>query len=381
MKKYFTLLFILLLIPYLQGFAAKNVPFQLEKINSYDGGKLLIQNRNNADSAQFYFIKPYWADGSESIYKWASAYRKNSLGKSIPDFSILNGLSINGNLNLALLSKTSISYAEFDSNLSLLNILDVSEKKSESNSSQFKIINLNDTKLLLIGENIYYLKDKISAIFDEGVYDLCEFQEKDNSAVYISKSIENASVFLIKKNSNEKALLAKVPYSEKFKIYKVASYIAIVAYNENNQYSSVYLLDANKAIIKNVWVDARSECVELFDNNGSIQIAALKRENEVQTLTITDIFTGKTLHSYQLFSTLYEPLGLSIKDNKIFVFFRNGMSIFDYKASLQSIDYIHISEYFDKKPEVDITGDLIVLSSLENSICLKIQKKQFLVFL
>ncbi len=349
----------------LKLYADKTYPFQLSKLDYYEGGRLIVDNSKPIYS---YLIKYNIGIQALEIYSWQGLDRKNEKGNSIFASSIIANYADNGKLYLLINENSKVSMVEYDNNLVQIRKVFIEKVNFQLNPSG-KIIILNkDILFFLLNSKLYSMN------ISKNNYSLKEIDSNIDDAIFfkdklaaVSKSDINTIIRFYDYKGNY-LFSNRLELFEYVKLIKDSEYLYILTSINLHSQTMIHFIDIkNGNVLFNDWVDSKinnisinnRKIIRLVQNNGTYSIAVSFLNN----------LANKNLkYLNDLPNDLIEPLLIESIGSSNYIIFKNGIVSFSEKGEIVSNDNFPIGEYYQEVPELKFIENRLILVSDYNTI-------------
>ncbi len=362
------------------AFADDSHPYFYKSVEDWEGAELVFTDSEDANPEETYafLLRPSWAGESEQISVWKGISGGKKRGAAYGGVRFLATYRLKSSL-LAVWSENDRLFAGLIDTLA--NIVSLSE--------------LHGTKSELRSLNVRWIQsnrdDKIPLLVNDDLY-ICSVNDEAISIRFVSSSVKNAIVLesdslplvYVAKNggwteavfanfSGEEKLAARLRLPYLIYLVRIGDRLGIVSTTKRANSCWMHLIDSEKGVLTKYDIETNGEFVKSV-NDGEVKIVFLKGDKDGYTLVVSDFKGLGRKRSKEISEAppgFFEPKGICVKEETVYVLFRNGLSSFDLDGNCLSADSYPFGEYFDGVPKLYRKGEYLIVSSSGSSVVFK----------
>ena len=364
----------LLLVPCSILLSDNQYPFSYYEYEHLHGGEIIVTGTNAAEKDfQSFFIKPNWSEETDAIYTWKGLKRQNTKGASIGSAYVIANYPLKNNILSIWKENNRFFISLIDSNLTIINPVEINISANFYYPN--KVIWLGKTGEneygFILDQNFYICRldllqhldvilisnDVLNAV---SLYD--SNKKSKNKAAYTVYKEGSGIVNFLSKN-NEEIFSARIPVSEDIFIQRYNDQVAVISYSKSYPSSLVKIIDEKHGVIAETWIETAGDRIKIFSDGKTKKIYYINSDSYRYFLNYSDMNNpGKDNSSVkvQIPQYLIEPMGMWLFENKVIIIFRNGLTVFDNKLNIISVDFFSFGEYFNQDISLRDLGDYLV---------------------
>lgn len=387
-------IFILFLISISSGLADEAYPNSYKLFEYLQGGEIIVTKHENQSNLPItYFVKPNWTEEAEVLYFWRGYKWKDARGSSIGSANIISSFPLFNSILSVWRENNRIFVAIIDTGLTMSSVTEIPPGWKSLFPLEVKWLGKTGSNeyLLYINNTIYLVnignkKDISIKLIASDVFNAISlFDENKNSAFKAAYLIyrDGSGVVMFLTKDNIEKFSSRMPVSDDIYLKKFGSQIAIISSSKSYPNSLMKIIDPERGVIAETWVEASGERVITGGDLKPKTIYFLKNEGAYYNLKYYNYANLKSTNPQnpvEIPKDLIEPMGLYLVNDIIYSVFRNGLATFNIEGSLLSVDFFPFGENFSQAPKLSTDGNYLILSTQAFSVILEKKNHQFWIF-
>jgi two-component system, OmpR family, phosphate regulon sensor histidine kinase PhoR len=370
-------LLILLIILVFSGhwvFAADDMPYSFSESEILEGGKLIVNQKENGYISSFFF-KPNFNDDSEILYTWDGIKRKNVKGVLFQYGYILGAMPYKEALFAVWSNAGSVFAGIIDTTADVISEVQITDDISlKINKLDMKYQSDRNCFIILLGTDLFSccIKDGnlTSSLIANNVfsYDIDSSGSGDLTFILIKEA--NGLIYNAVIDSGQ-TFVCRTPVFENVKIRSAGDRIISVTYPNNSRNSILRMIDKKRGVVSEFNLEETADLLEFNASFTNSVIYYIGRNKNSFSLFKSELIENKDLKNIyrsNLPPFFIEPMAMKMIGRDIFVLFRNGICTIDENGSLQSADIFPLGEYFTTPPEIHYINENLILSAGNTNI-------------